>query len=290
MRVFATSHSHRQRGELDMKQGWKYLFVIGLTMLTAACSSSKTDEDSDWASGDDEELSADFSDTDEVSDSEDYADTDDEEDDGEEDQSDFTNENELAESLFQNESTSSVESTSNSNYVDTSFSGTGEYINYTVQSGDTLMKIAFEQYGDLYLWKKIKSDNEEKIGSISQLVVGTTLKIEKSSTVPSISHEGEQYLIKQGDTLGLISTDVYGTSKKWKKLWENNRQLIKDPNRIYAGFYLYYIFNEQDRVEKENSAGQGPAPLAGGSKGTTVTTPGLIDPGFDDSRDPSSFE
>jgi hypothetical protein len=23
-------------------------------------------------------------------------------------------------------------------------------------------------------------------------------------------------------------------------LWENNRQLIKDPNKIYAGFYLYY--------------------------------------------------
>jgi hypothetical protein len=57
----------------------------------------------------------------------------------------------------------------------------------------------------------------------------------------TVERNGESYLIKKGDTLGLISNDVYGTTRKWKKLWENNRQLIKDPNRIYAGFYLYYV-------------------------------------------------
>ena len=56
----------------------------------------------------------------------------------------------------------------------------------------------------------------------------------------TIERNGESYLIKRGDTLGVISNDVYGTTRKWKKLWENNRQLIKDPNKIYAGFYLYY--------------------------------------------------
>ena len=51
------------------------------------------------------------------------------------------------------------------------------------------------------------------------------------SSWPSLSGE---------NTLGTISNDVYGTTHKWKRLWENNRQLIKDPNRIYAGFYLFY--------------------------------------------------
>ncbi len=57
----------------------------------------------------------------------------------------------------------------------------------------------------------------------------------------TIERNGERYLIKRGDTLGTISGDVYGTRAKWKKLWENNRQLIKDPNKIYAGFSLYYV-------------------------------------------------
>ena len=34
---------------------------------------------------------------------------------------------------------------------------------YTVQAGDTLMKIAFENLGDLYKWKEIYEANKDKI-------------------------------------------------------------------------------------------------------------------------------
>ena len=65
-------------------------------------------------------------------------------------------------------------------------------------------------------------------------------------------------------TLGSISHTVYGSTRKWKKLWENNRQLIKDPNKIYAGFYLYYqpegnLTNEPAAVE--GTAAIQPAPV-----------------------------
>jgi nucleoid-associated protein YgaU len=116
----------------------------------------------------------------------------------------------------------------------------GPASDYQVKAGDTLMKIAFEQYGDLYRWKEIYNANREVIADPNNVPPGTRLTLNGAGMV-TIEKSGESYLIKRGDTLGIISNDVYGTVRKWKKLWENNRQLIKDPNKIYAGFYLYYI-------------------------------------------------
>ncbi|HUP58114.1 MAG TPA: LysM peptidoglycan-binding domain-containing protein, partial [Bdellovibrionota bacterium] len=133
----------------------------------------------------------------------------------------------------------------------------GEDSDYTVQAGDTLMKIAFEHYGDLYKWKEVYELNKDKISNPNAIPRGTVLKLNPADGV-QISRNGEKYLIKQGDTLGTISSDIYGTPSKWKKLWKNNRELIKDPNRIFAGFYLYYTITDGEREEadklKENPA------------------------------------
>lgn len=137
--------------------------------------------------------------------------------------------------------------------------GEGEY---TVQSGDTLMKIAFETYGDLYKWRQIYEANRDKIKDANSIPKGTVLKIEKPSSPVTIDKNGEQYLIKKGDTLGTISYEVYGTTGKWKKIWKNNRQLIKDPNRIFAGFFLYYTITPKEREEADRLKQQNPAPTA----------------------------
>ncbi len=129
-----------------------------------------------------------------------------------------------------------VESSSNEQPV----AASGDASQYTVKSGDTLMKIAFEQYGDIYRWREIFEANRGAIANPNAVPPGTTLNLQGAGMV-SIERNGEQYKIKNGDTLGSISNDVYGTPAKWKKLWENNRQMIKNPNKIYAGFYLYYL-------------------------------------------------
>jgi LysM repeat protein len=114
---------------------------------------------------------------------------------------------------------------------------------YTVQAGDTLMKIAFETYGDVYQWKTILDGNKDKITDAKALKKGMVLKVESPSTPVAVDRNGEKYLIKEGDTLGKISGEVYGSPSKWKQLWENNKQLIHDPNKIFAGFFLYYLAN-----------------------------------------------
>lgn len=133
--------------------------------------------------------------------------------------------------------------------------GTGEHADYTVENGDTLMKIAFKVYGDIFKWQNIYNLNREKITNANVLTAGTVLKYEKPSIEPSPEKNGDPYMIKKGDTLGTIATDVYGKSAYWKKLWENNKTLIKDPNRIYAGFYIYYQITEEERQEAERLRG-----------------------------------
>jgi nucleoid-associated protein YgaU len=147
---------------------------------------------------------------------------------------------------------------------------TGEVTRYRVKRGDTLMKIAFENYGDLYRWKDILDGNQSVLKDPNEIAPGTTLMLSGAGMV-TIERNGEKYLIKVGDTLGLISNEVYGTKAKWKKLWENNRQMIKNPNRIYAGFNLYY--EPESRMTQDQSL-----PFKGASEPEQVATgPGSVD-------------
>ncbi len=166
----------------------------------------------------------------------------------------------------------STDSGASSAVATRSSGGSRNFESYSVQGGDTLMKIAFEVYGDLYRWREIYEANRDKIGNPNAVPTGTELKIEKPASPVSISRNGEQYTIKQGDTLGTISQDVYGTRTKWRKIYNNNRELIKNPNRIFAGFTLYYTMDEEDRRQMET-----PQPLA------------AAEPAVDTSRMPASI-
>jgi nucleoid-associated protein YgaU len=119
----------------------------------------------------------------------------------------------------------------------------GDGVSYKVQKGDTLMKISWEQYGDLFRWREIYALNKSKIQDPNHVPPGTVIQIAGKGRSPAsaMEHNGDQYLIMLGDTLGKISGKVYGSMGKWKKIWENNKSLIRDPNKIYAGFYLYYV-------------------------------------------------
>jgi nucleoid-associated protein YgaU len=55
-----------------------------------------------------------------------------------------------------------------------------------------------------------------------------------SSTAPA-AEVHETYEVKSGDSLSKIAKRVYGDAKAWKRIFEANTDIIKDPDKIYPG-------------------------------------------------------
>lgn len=117
---------------------------------------------------------------------------------------------------------------------------------YTVQKNETLMLIAFKLYGNYERWKEIADQNRDALSGTTNIKEGMVLNYVAPAEEFVWNPQGLPYLIRTGDTLGGISKQVYTTVKKWKLIWDNNRPLIKDPNKIYAGFTLYYLENGRE--------------------------------------------
>lgn len=113
--------------------------------------------------------------------------------------------------------------------------GIGEY---KVEKGETLMMIAFKIWGDYSKWRELAKMNPKAKNAVSK---GMVLKFNAPAEKFVWNPAGEPYLIKKGDTLGTVSKERYGTPRKWKKVWENNKPLVKNPNLIFAGFTLYTL-------------------------------------------------
>lgn len=115
----------------------------------------------------------------------------------------------------------------------------GEVGSYTVKENETLMMIAFNIYGDYAKWREIASLNQDQLGGSSNISQGMVLKYNVPAQPFVFNPSGNPYLIVRGDTLGKVSQKTYGQPTYWKNIWDNNRPLIKDPNVIFAGFTIY---------------------------------------------------
>ena len=113
--------------------------------------------------------------------------------------------------------------------------------NYQVKSGETLMLIAFNLYGDYTKWRYLMELNPGLRSNGRGLMAGQTVKYNPPVKKFVWNPDGLPHLILSGETLGSISMDKYNTTSKWRHLYENNQPMIKDPNLIFAGFTLYYV-------------------------------------------------
>ena len=55
---------------------------------------------------------------------------------------------------------------------------------------------------------------------------------------PTATPAPRTYTVVKGDTLSHIAKQFYGDANKWKRIHEANKDLIKDPDRIFPGQVL----------------------------------------------------
>ena len=80
--------------------------------------------------------------------------------------------------------------------------------------------------------------------------------ITQSITPEILQPEAKQnYKVQKGDTLQKISKKFYGTTRKWTKIYNANKDVLKGPNNVYPGQVLKIpVTSEPKQVQepKEN--------------------------------------
>ncbi len=55
---------------------------------------------------------------------------------------------------------------------------------------------------------------------------------------PAAAPALKTYTVKDGDTLSAISKEFYGDANQWQRIYEANRDVLKDPDMIQPGQHL----------------------------------------------------
>jgi len=56
-----------------------------------------------------------------------------------------------------------------------------------------------------------------------------------SSTAPLAQPSEQTYTVASGDSLSKIAKHFYGDANKWRRIFEANQDVLKDPDLIYPG-------------------------------------------------------
>jgi len=122
---------------------------------------------------------------------------------------------------------------------------------YKIKKGDSFMKIARTLYGDEKKYLdiiKVNPDvdpNRLQLGQKINLPEAVDLKTgqpvsttKKKNTKKTPAVLGKTHTVSNGDTLVGISKQYYGDGRKWRKIWDANRQAIIDPDTLKIGTTL----------------------------------------------------
>jgi len=83
---------------------------------------------------------------------------------------------------------------------------------------------------------KTQADREKAIIAVGN--VQNVAKVIDNITVEQRSPESTMYTVQSGDTLSKIAKSVYGSTDDYMKIFEANKPLLSDPNKIYPGQVL----------------------------------------------------
>lgn len=106
---------------------------------------------------------------------------------------------------------------------------------HTVQPGDTLSGIAAEQLGDAARWPEIFALNRHIVEDPNKIFPGQVLTLPDSTPTGPPSRV---YTVRKGDTLSAIAKTHLGDASRWPEIFELNRDVVDDPDRIFPGQVL----------------------------------------------------
>ncbi|MEU4428655.1 LysM peptidoglycan-binding domain-containing protein [Actinoplanes sp. NPDC024001] len=113
--------------------------------------------------------------------------------------------------------------------------GTVDPRTYTVRSGDTLTRIAQNELGDGNRWPEIFLLNRAVIRNPNRIFPGQVLVLpprEPAGPIPRL------YVVERGDTLSGIARAELGDANRWREIFDLNRDVISNPDRIIPGQIL----------------------------------------------------
>ncbi|WP_201533065.1 peptidoglycan-binding protein LysM [Psychrobacter ciconiae] len=83
---------------------------------------------------------------------------------------------------------------------------------------------------------KTQADREKAIIAVGN--VQHVAKVIDNITVEQQAPESTMYTVQSGDTLSKIAKNVYGSADDYMKIFEANKPMLSDPNKIYPGQVL----------------------------------------------------
>ncbi|MEK6728182.1 MAG: LysM peptidoglycan-binding domain-containing protein [Candidatus Omnitrophota bacterium] len=120
----------------------------------------------------------------------------------------------------------------------------------------TTQVVEIELHSPIKFEKAPKVKTEEAhpfIETEEQVMEGGNRGYLTRSVAPEVAEPAavEKYTVQKGDTLQKISKKFYGTTKKWNKIYELNKDTLKAPDKIRPGQVLN-IPTEGIKETKEN--------------------------------------
>jgi NitT/TauT family transport system substrate-binding protein len=86
---------------------------------------------------------------------------------------------------------------------------------------------------------------EEKAKPTAKQVPSPVEKPQLPKAASTVKPAAQEYIIKQGDTLSKLAERFYESVSKWEKIYEANRDTVKNPNYIFIGQKIVIPLDQQ---------------------------------------------
>lgn len=124
----------------------------------------------------------------------------------------------------------------------------GAYVLHKVRKGESYSSISKKYYGSTVHWGSLQSANPGvtprslKVGQVIRVPKKPDLSIRQEGSGKSVagseSRSPIRHKVRKNDTLAGISKQYYGTTRKWRLIYDANRSKIRNPDVLKVGVSL----------------------------------------------------